>query len=137
MQIESHGFLDLQVNGFAGVDFNTPGCRPEQLQAATAALRATGVTRYLPTLITASLEHFSRCARALLAFSDPAVVGIHMEGPYISPHDGPRGAHLRAHVIDASVDDFERRQAAADGRIVLVTLAPEVPGARRLIEHLV
>ena len=70
-------------------------------------------------------------------FSDRAILGIHMEGPYISPHDGARGAHPREHTREASVEDFKRRQEAADGRIRLVTLAPEVPGALRLIEHLV
>jgi len=60
-----------------------------------------------------------------------------MEGPYLSPDDGPRGAHPREHIIAASVEDFSRRQDAAEGRIGLVTLAPEVPGAFRLIEHLV
>jgi len=137
MRIEFPGFVDLQVNGFAGVDFNTPGCTPDQLKHATDALRATGVTRFLPTLITSSLERFSICARSILRFSDPAIAGIHMEGPYLSPDDGPRGAHPREHVIAASIQDFSRMQDAANGRIGLVTLAPEVPGAFRLIEHLV
>jgi N-acetylglucosamine-6-phosphate deacetylase len=60
-----------------------------------------------------------------------------MEGPYISPIDGPRGAHPREHCGAASMDDFARRQDAAAGRILLVTLAPEVPGAIPLIESLV
>ena len=60
-----------------------------------------------------------------------------MEGPYISPEDGARGAHPRAHVVAARREDFERRQEAARGRIVLVTLAPEVEGAIALIEWLV
>jgi N-acetylglucosamine-6-phosphate deacetylase len=137
MRIEFQGFFDLQVNGFAGVDFNTPGCTPDQLLRATEALRATGVTRFLPTLITSSLARFSSCARSILRFSHPAIVGIHLEGPYISPDDGARGAHPRAQVMAASVEDFRRRQGAAEGRIVLVTLAPELPGALRLIEHLV
>ena len=137
MRIEFQGFFDLQVNGFAGVDFNTPGCTPDRLKHATDALRATGVTRFLPTLITSSLERFSICARSILRFSDPAIACIHMEGPYISPDDGPRGAHPREHVIAASIEDFSRRQDAAEGRIGLVTLAPEVPGAFRFIEHLV
>src|SRR5262249_46086936 len=137
MRIEFPGFFDLQVNGFEGVDFNTPGRTPNQLRHATDALRATGVTRFLPTLIPSSLERFSICARSILRFTDPAIAGIHMEGPYISPHDGPRGAHAREHVIAASIKDFSRRQEAAEGRISLVTLAPEVPGALQLIEHLV
>jgi len=137
MRIEFPGFFDLQVNGFAGVDFNTPGCAPDQLRHATDSMRATGVTRYLPTLITSSFEQFSSCARALIEFAHPAIVGIHMEGPYISPLDGARGAHPREHVIEASIEDFKRRQDAAEGRIVLVTLAPETAGAIELIEFLV
>jgi N-acetylglucosamine-6-phosphate deacetylase len=65
-----------------------------------------------------------------------AFAGIHMEGPYISPEDGPRGAHPREFTAPASIDDFKRRQDAAAGHIRLVTLAPEVPGALPLIEHL-
>ena len=137
MKIESPGFFDLQVNGFAGVDFNTSGCTGEQLQHATDALRETGVTRYLPTLITSSLDYFARCAKALLDFGHQAIAGLHMEGPYISADDGPRGAHPRGHVVGASVEDFKRRQEAARGRIVLVTLAPEAEGALMLIEYLV
>jgi N-acetylglucosamine-6-phosphate deacetylase len=137
MRIESPGFFDLQVNGFAGVDFNNPDCSAEQLQHATDQLRATGVTRYLPTLVTSSLEWFARCAQVLLQFVHPAIAGIHMEGPYISSQDGARGAHAQAHVIPASIEDFESRQEAAKGCIRMVTLAPEVPGALSLIEHLV
>jgi N-acetylglucosamine-6-phosphate deacetylase len=137
MGVTSPGFFDLQVNGFAGVDFNDPRTTPDEVARALAAMRTTGVTRCLPTLITSSLETFAACAASVLACGDAAVAGVHMEGPYISAEDGPRGAHPREHVSAASVDDFERRQAAADGRILLVTLAPEVPGALALIEHLV
>lgn len=129
-------FVDIQVNGFAGVDYNTPGLTAEQVRASVAALRATGVTRFLPTIITGPFDRFAACARVLLDAREPAIAGIHMEGPYISPVDGPRGAHSRLHCTAASRDDFSRRQDATDGRIVLVTLAPEVPGAIALIEHL-
>ena len=135
-RLEFPGFFDLQVNGFAGVDFNNPNVSPEQVQHALAAMRATGVTRLLPTLITSSFESFASCARTLARIQDPAVAGIHMEGPYIAEADGPRGAHPRAHVRTAAIDDFHRRQEAAEGRIVLITLAPEVDGALALIEHL-
>jgi len=135
MRVECPGFCDLQVNGFAGVDFNRPGGPPEELDRAADALRATGVTRFLPTLITSSFEDFAGCARVLARWRHPAAVGIHMEGPFISP--AARGAHPARHIVAASVDDFERRQEAAEGRIVLVTLAPEGPGALGLVEHLV
>ena len=136
MRIQLPGFVDLQVNGFAGVDFNFPGLLVDDIHRACAAIRATGVTRFLPTLITAAVEPCSRLARLIADVDDAAIAGIHLEGPYISPDDGPRGAHPRAHVIAASRDDFSRRQEAARGRIVLVTLAPEVRGALELIEHL-
>jgi N-acetylglucosamine-6-phosphate deacetylase len=137
MTIEFPGLVDIQVNGFAGIDFNSPDVTSARIRDALSALRATGVTRLLPTLITGPLDRFAHCARMILEVDDPAVAGIHQEGPYISPTDGPRGAHPRAHTTAASVDDFKRRQEAAQGRIVLLTLAPEVPGAIALIEYLV
>ncbi|HEX5222811.1 MAG TPA: amidohydrolase family protein [Verrucomicrobiae bacterium] len=137
MQIELPGLFDLQVNGFAGVDFNNPATTSDDLFRAMEKIRATGVTRFLPTLITSSFERFAQCARTLTQLSHPAIAGLHMEGPYIAPEDGPRGAHPREFVTDASIDDFKRRQDAADGKIRLVTLSPEVPGAIALMEHLV
>jgi N-acetylglucosamine-6-phosphate deacetylase len=137
MTVELPGFFDLQVNGFAGVDFNDPATTGEAIAQALDLMRATGVTRCLPTLITSPFEEFAACARAIASARHPSVAGLHMEGPYLSPADGPRGAHRRAHIADASVDDFRRRQEVCDGAIRLVTLAPEVPGAIALIEHLV
>ncbi|MFO7694206.1 MAG: amidohydrolase family protein [Vicinamibacterales bacterium] len=135
-RLTSPGFLDLQVNGFAGVDFNDPATTADDLRRALNVLRAHGVTRLLPTLITSSADRFGQCARALLQVKTEAFAGIHMEGPYISPEDGPRGAHPREHCAPASIDDFKRRQDAAAGRIRLVTLAPEVPGTLPLTEYL-
>ena len=137
MRVELPGLFDLQVNGFAGVDFNDPGLTTDGVVRALDRMRATGVTRCLPTLITSSFETFAACAQLLTGVPHPAIAGIHMEGPYISPVDGARGAHPRQHIAAASIDDFERRLEACEGRIRIVTLAPEVPGALALIEHLV
>ena len=136
-RIELPGLFDLQVNGFGGIDFNARDLAADRVDEALARMRATGVTRCLPTLITSSFDQFAASARVIGRMANPAIAGIHMEGPYVSPDDGPRGAHPRAHVTPASLDDFDRRQGAAGGRIILVTLAPEVPGALPLIEHLV
>ena len=140
MTIELPGFCDLQVNGFAGVDFNAHDLTGDRVSEALERMHATGVTQCLPTLITSSVERFSANARILAALKPRATetraVGIHMEGPYVSAEDGPRGAHPIDHVQPASVDGFKRRQDAANGRIVLVTLAPEVPGAVSLIQYL-
>jgi N-acetylglucosamine-6-phosphate deacetylase len=137
MTVEFPGLFDLQVNGFAGIDFNVPGLTADRVSEALDRMRATGVTRCLPTLITSSFEQFAASARVLSGMTNEAIAGIHMEGPYLSPDDGPRGAHPREDVRAASIDDFKRRQDAAAGRIVLVTIAPEAPGALALIEHLV
>jgi N-acetylglucosamine-6-phosphate deacetylase len=137
MRLEVPGLFDLQVNGFGGIDFNAPDLTPSRAAEALERMRATGVTRCLPTLITSSFDEFARNARLLARLPGSAIAGIHMEGPYLSPEDGARGAHPREHITVATVDDFNRRQDAGGGRIVLVTLAPEVPGALALIEHLV
>jgi len=137
MRIRLPGFFDLQVNGFGGIDFNAPDLTADRAVEALERMRATGVTRCLPTLITSSFDCFAAIAGVLARVTDAALAGIHMEGPYISPEDGARGAHSRAHAAPAGVDDFRRRQDAAGGRVRLVTLAPEVPGALQLIEHLV
>jgi len=136
MRVELPGLFDLQVNGFAGVDFNAPDLTTDRAAQALDAMRATGVTRCLPTVITSAFETFAAAARVLSRLDHPAIAGLHMEGPYISAQDGARGAHPRQHVIAASIDDFRRRQDAAGGRILLVTLAPEVDGALPLVEYL-
>jgi N-acetylglucosamine-6-phosphate deacetylase len=136
MPVTAPGLCDLQVNGFAGVDFNDPAISTEHVASAAAAMEATGVTCFLPTLISGSLARFTACARTINAAAAAAIAGFHMEGPYIAAGDGPRGAHDPSAVKPASVEDFRRRQDAADGRIRLVTLAPEVGGALELIEYL-
>ena len=137
MRIELPGFFDVQVNGFAGVDFNDPDAADSDILRAGEKIRASGVTVFLPALITSSLERFSACAKKILRANPAGFVGFHMEGPYISAEDGPRGAHPLSDVCAASIEDFSRRQEAAGGKILLVTLAPEIPGALPLIEHLV
>jgi N-acetylglucosamine-6-phosphate deacetylase len=135
VRLELPGFFELQVNGFAGVDFNDPALADLAIARATAAQRRTGVTRYLPTLITSSLDDFRACAAVLARSADPAIAGIHMEGPYLAA--AAKGAHPEAHLALPALDDWHRRQDAALGRIRLVTLAPELPGALALIERLV
>ena len=136
MKLRFPGFVDIQVNGFAGVDFNSSDVTAGDVSRAVSAIRTTGVTRFLPTLITGPLDRFTQCAGILRDVDDPAIAGIHLEGPYISPTDGPRGAHPLTHTRAASIEDFLRRQEAAAGRIVICTLAPEIAGALELIEYL-
>ena len=136
------GFLDLQVNGFAGIDFNSPGLTAENLDHALEAMLRTGVTACLPTLITAPADELEACFRALVAasvgsrYAARMVVGFHLEGPFLSPLESYRGCHPAACMGPAEVAVFDRLQAAAGGRIRLVTIAPEVVGAPALIDHL-
>jgi N-acetylglucosamine-6-phosphate deacetylase len=140
------GFVDLQVNGFAGVDFNSPAQTAEQNVAeigrAIDAILATGVTRCLPTVITgppdqmlASLKNLRRAQTALPR--GRAIAGFHVEGPHIDAADGPRGAHLAECVRPPDPDEFQRWQDATDGNIRLVTLSPHWPGAPQYIAALV
>jgi N-acetylglucosamine-6-phosphate deacetylase len=134
------GLVDLQINGFAGVDYCSPETAPEQIVRSMQSVHATGVTQMLPTVITNAPSSMIAAARniaAAMPHSNGAIVGIHMEGPYISPKDGPRGAHPTEHVRQPSWDEFERWQEASGGAVRMVTLAPEWPGAHAFIERLV
>ena len=137
------GFFDPQVNGFAGVDFNAKGLTSEGLHRAACSLASFGVTRFLPTLITASHE---RTAHQLKIISrvledDPLLrrmcPGIHLEGPYISPEDGPRGVHSREFVRPPQWEELKKFQEACRGKIRCITLAPEIEGAIHFIEKAV
>ena len=136
------GFIDLQVNGFAGVDFNDPEAPLEEIARAIRELRSTGVTRFFPTVITGSVERMrgslKKLARARSVLDEgSSIAGMHVEGPFLSPEDGPRGAHPREHIRPPDRDEFLRMQEAADGAIRLLTIAPELPGALALIDFLV
>ena len=103
-------------------------------------LARSGVTHFLPTLITASHEKIVHQLKTLArAFEiDPFVrkmcPGIHLEGPYISPEDGPRGVHPRDFVRPPRWEEAERFQEVSGGRIRIITLAPEMEGAIPFIE---
>jgi N-acetylglucosamine-6-phosphate deacetylase len=137
----SPGFVDLQINGYGGVDFNDAATTTEQIAATTRTLWRTGVTSFCPTVVTESSEHISQCLTNLIRAAEGspefarAMVGIHLEGPFISPEDGPRGAHPRQHVRPPDWEQFRRWQDAAQGRIVLVTVSPEWPESFGFIER--
>jgi N-acetylglucosamine-6-phosphate deacetylase len=134
--------FDIQVNGAMGIDLQGRDVRAEDVRALTDSLAAQGVARWVPTLITASFEDMRHGCRVVAeALADPvvrrAVPGLHLEGPYISPEDGPRGAHPQRHVRPPDLDEFDRLLEAADGNILYVTVAPEWEGAGAFIKALV
>lgn len=132
------GFVDLQVNGYAGVNFTSPNLTLAQVQSTARMLYQRGTVSFLPTVITAPWELYEHVlpllARAMSAENDQnQILGIHLEGPYISPRDGARGVHPLAHVRPPSCDEFKTLFNLAQGCIRLLTLAPELPGAIDLI----
>ncbi len=129
------GLFDIQVNGFNGIWFCSEQLTCDDVENVIAAYVQQGITRCFPTLITTSceaIEHGLSTIRKAREKSDlvrNVVAGCHVEGPFISAVDGPRGAHPLAHVRPADMSEFQRWQQAAGGLVKLVTLAPEVPNA--------
>lgn len=133
------GFIDLQVNGFGGVDFNNPLASIDEIGHALDGILATGVTRCLPTVITGSPDHMLACMRNLRRAQrglplGRMIAGFHVEGPHISREDGPRGAHPVHWVRPPDLDEFRHWEEATEGNIRLVTLSPHWPNAARYIE---
>ena len=136
------GLIDIQVNGFAGVDYNSPDTPLDEIARSIDVIKASGVTRFYPTVITGSnsnirgsLANLARAKRELSA--GPTMPGFHVEGPWISAVDGPRGAHPLEHVRPATIEEFQQFQEAAEGHVRLITLAPESEVALQVIEYLV
>jgi len=136
------GLIDIQVNGMGGFNLNSDKASPENLWGTLKALHREGVTRFCPTIVTGQQKQMVESIRAVVEAceSDPmadyAVIGIHVEGPFISPEDGPRGAHNPEWVRPPDWKEFLEWQAAAKGRIRKVTVAPETTGAIAFIKNL-
>ncbi len=139
----SPGFIDIQSNGYGGQEFSSSALTVEKVADIAAWQAAFGVTQFLPTVTTASFDtivhSMKTIAQACRERPEVAYVapGIHLEGPYIATEDGPRGAHPLAHCRPPDWDEFQRFQAAADGRLRLITLSPEYPNAAEFIRRAV
>lgn len=134
------GWVDLQVNGFMGVDFSAPGLRVEDVRRATEALVKRGTGAYCPTVITNETWMYEMNLSVLAAAMDepdlkPHLLGIHLEGPFLSPE--ARGAHCQALLQPPSVAQFDHWMQLAGGRVALLTIAPELEGSEALIQHAV
>lgn len=133
-------FFDIQINGGSGVGFTSPTLQAENVRAVADLCLTHGVGGFCPTVITASFDTQFHAFSTLRAAAEQDrqlaewIPAFHLEGPYICPDDGPRGAHPKAHARDPDWDEFRRLQDSAGGKIRLVTLAPERPGAIPFIE---
>lgn len=136
------GLIDLQVNGYGGFDLNDARVEPDVITSLTGRLLAIGTTTYLPTLITAPEDRITATLRSIARArqADPrvahAIPYVHIEGPHISPEDGPRGAHPREHVRPPDLAEFDRWQQASQNLVGMVTLSPHWENAPEYIAAL-
>ncbi|MDP9097204.1 MAG: N-acetylglucosamine-6-phosphate deacetylase [Pseudomonadota bacterium] len=136
------GLVDLQVNGFAGVDFNAGAALdPAAMDHALAAMLTTGVTTCLPTVITAEpavmLERLQALEAAISAsrLGRSMCPGYHVEGPFLNPADGYAGCHPSSAMTAPDYNLIERLEAAVTRPVLLVTIAPELVGSLAFIIH--
>lgn len=134
------GLVDVQINGYMGIDFASQDLTIEGIREATKALWKEGVTSFLPTLITADKESLKNSFSILSKSLDDKEVGMsipgfHLEGPYISPVKGFRGAHLEKYIREPDWNEFLELQKAANNGIKLITVAPEIEGAIPFIQN--
>ncbi len=134
------GLVDNQVNGYMGTDFSDGDFDESDVLRAATALWKTGVTTFLPTLITNShkvlVRNFSILSQSLRNEKlQQCIPGFHLEGPYISPLDGYRGAHPAEYVRKPSWKEFTEYSDAAGGRIMQLTMAPELEGSKNFIRN--
>lgn len=136
----SPGICDVQVNGVGGISYKAEDLTVDQVIETTDWMYQRGTARWCPTVTTSSAEdaiHGLKLLAMACGQSENAsdsFAGIHVEGPYISSEDGPRGAHPLQHTRDPDWDEFQRYQDAAGGHICIFTLAPEREGSLEFIE---
>jgi N-acetylglucosamine-6-phosphate deacetylase len=134
------GFVDLQVNGLLDMDFGGEGLTLDMVRKITEGLVERGTAAYCATVVTGSMEMYKNNLPVLAdAIRDPEIgpriLGIHLEGPFISPVPGAVGAHNVSCVRTPSVDEYKMFEEWAEGNISILTLAPEMPAADKLISY--
>ncbi len=131
LSLAGPGLVDLQINGAGGVDFNSVSITPQDVFKAAQLLLSRGVTTFFPVVITNSEENMcnslSVIERACRKYPlvNSCVGGIHLEGPFISPEEGYRGAHPVEHIREADWEMFSRLMIASGDRIKIVAVSPE------------
>jgi len=136
------GWIDLQINGYGGINFNAEGLTVEAVKEVTERLERDGTSGYLPTFVTLDPELQIRSvrivaeARKKYAICEKNILGYFFEGPFISKEPGAVGAHAVEWVQRPSKELFDRFQDAADGMIKMVNVAAEEPGMSEFVKYL-
>lgn len=137
-----NGWVDLQVNGYAGVDFNSAGLTVDAVKTVVDRLAADGTEMFLPTFVTGDPEvacanlRVVAAAREASAACARAIPGVHLEGPFISSELGAVGTHPIEWVRSPDLDLFARYQESCGGIVRLVTVAAEIPGMPAFVSAL-
>lgn len=135
-------YIDLQINGYAGVDFNKDDLAEADLHTACERLREDGVAGILATIITDEIPQMEKQLQRIAAIRrqdrlvQEVIWGIHLEGPFLNETPGYRGAHPADAIRPAEVDVLKRLLDAADGLVRLATLAPERDPGLKVVRHL-
>ena len=134
------GWIDLQINGYGGVDFNSPGLTVEKVIAVTERLERDGTVGYLPTFVTGNPETLLANLRVIAdarrkdARCGNNILGVHLEGPFISSEPGAVGTHPLEWVAAPSLELFDRFQDVGGGLVRLITVAAEIPGMPEFVK---
>jgi N-acetylglucosamine-6-phosphate deacetylase len=134
------GFVDLQVNGYKGIDFSSQQLTEQEVERVCREMIASGTAAFLATMVTCPDDVYKKNLPLIAeVISSPefagSVSGIHLEGPFISPQPGVVGAHNSEWVQKPSIDHFKQLQQWAGGKIKLMTVAAEVEGAEALVGY--
>jgi len=135
------GLVDIQVNGFAGIDYNSLPIHKLEIEESLDALFKEGVTTFLPTVITNSVDTITEilqgfeAVRSESAIFNDVVPGYHIEGPFISKIDGPRGAHSLVYVCPPSIDSLNSFRRASEDKVLIVTMSPEWEESNSFIRY--
>lgn len=134
------GFVDLQVNGFKGVDFSSSELTRERFVFASKELIKTGTALFLPTIISSSKKIYERNLKLISDIIEETdlkhhIPGIHLEGPFISNSDGARGAHQSTWIKKPDLHFFDQLIKWSDGKVKLLTIAAELDGSDKLCRH--
>jgi N-acetylglucosamine-6-phosphate deacetylase len=135
------GWIDLQVNGYDGVNFSDPSLTMSDIEKVSILLLEKGTIAYCPTLISSSLDAYKHNLTLISKAMDihetgAKILGVHLEGPFINPEKGYRGIHREENILSPSIEIYNQLKKWSRNKIALITLAPELPGAIELINHI-